>query len=183
MKMIAATIAMLGIAIPASAQCTGDELIRQQNAAQYQRIESLNKNKGAAGLVAMRVSDCSATNPGGSHSSCADMANYTRQLIGAIGTVPSVTNTILALNLEGDRATATVAQHFVRTQTMAGQLRNIDTSAVQNETWVKTPAGWKFQSVANIHARHWYVDGKRVDPNKPFDPAAAPYNPPITADE
>ena len=183
MKIIAATIAMLGIAIPASAQCTGDEVIRQQIAAQYQRIETLNKNKDAAGLIAMRVSDCSATNPGGSHSSCADMANYSKQLIGALGTVVTATSDITVLKLQGDSATVTVAQHFVRTQSMAGQLRNIDTSAVQDETWVKTPEGWKFQSVANIHARHWYVDGKRVDPNKPFDPDAAPYNLPITADE
>jgi hypothetical protein len=54
---------------------------------------------------------------------------------------------------------------------------------VQDETWVKTPDCWKIQSVANIHARRWYVDGKRVDPNEPSDPGATPYNPPVIADE
>jgi len=111
------------------------------------------------------------------------MDNYTKQVIAEIGIVASLTNIILTLRVEGETAVATVAQHFVRTQMKLGKLRNIETSAIQDETWVRTPEGWRLQFVANVHGRRWYVDGKRIDPHKPFDPDSPPYNPSITADE
>jgi len=187
MRAIAATMAMLGISLSGAAQCTDEELrlepIRRQLTEQYMRIETANKNKDVAALRALRAPNCSANGPGGTHSNCVDMDNYTKQLIAEIGTVANLTNTILALRVEGDTAVATVAQHFVRTQMKFGKLRNIDTSAIQDETWVRTPEGWKLQFVANVHGRRWYVDGKRIDPHKPFDPDATPYNPAITLDE
>lgn len=187
MKEIAAVIVILGIPLAGLAQCTNEELrletVRRQLSEQYMRMETANKNKDVAALVALHSSDCSANGPGGTHSNCVDMDNYTKQLIAEIGTVASLTNAILALRVEGDNAVATVAQHFVRTQAKLGKLRNIDTSAIQDETWVRTPGGWKLRFVANVHGRRWYVDGKRVDPHKPFDPDAPPYNPAITADE
>ena len=187
MKEIAAFIVMLGMSLGGTAQCTDDELrletVRRQLNEQYGRIETANKNKDVAALLALRAPDCSANGPGGTHSNCVDMDNYTKQLIAEIGTVASLTNAILALRVEGDNAVATVAQHFVRTQTKLGKLRNIDTSAIQDETWVRTPGGWRLRFVANVHGRRWYVDGKRIDPHKPFDPDAPPYNPAIAADE
>jgi hypothetical protein len=59
----------------------------------------------------------------------------------------------------------------------------VETTAVQDETWVRTPDGWKNRRVSNIHARRWNIDGKTVDPNQPYDPDAPPYNPPADADE
>lgn len=145
MKAIAAIIVMLGTSLPGTAQCTNDELrletVRRQLTEQYGRIETANKNKDVAALLDLRVSNCSANGPGGTHSDCVDMDNYTKQLVAEIGTVASVTNTILAFRFEGDTALATVAQHFVRTQTKLGKLRNIDTSAIQDKTWVRKPGG------------------------------------------
>jgi hypothetical protein len=180
-------VAILGVCIspPAFAQCSADQqgTVRQQLTAQYAKEEAANKNKDVGAILAMRVGNCTGVDSDGGKTSCADLVNYTKQLMGALGTVMSASDAIQALRTDCRSATATVAQHFVRTQMMAGKMRNVDTSAVQDETWVETPDGWKFQSVANVHARRWYVDGKRVDPHKPFDPDAPPYNPPITADE
>jgi len=187
MNAITATIAMLGFSLSVAAQCTDEdsrlETIRRQLTEQYKRIEAANKNKDVMALLSLRAPNCSANGPDGTHSNCVDMDNYTKQLIAEIGTVASLTNTILALRVEGETAVATVAQHFVRTQMKLGKLRNIDTSAIQDETWVRTPESWKLQFVANVHGRRWYVDGKRIDPHKPFDPDAPPYNPSITSDE
>lgn len=187
MRVIATMIVTLGMALFLSAQCTNDELrletVRRQLTERYSSIETANKNKDVTALLALRAPNCSANGPGGTRSNCVDMDNYTKQLIAEIGTVASLTNTILALRVEDDTAVATVAQHFVRTQTKLGKLRNIDTSAFQDETWLRTPEGWKLQFVANVHGRRWYIDGKRIDPHKPFDPDAPPYNPSITADE
>lgn len=184
---VVAMIAILVVGLSSAAQCTKEEshleAIRKQLVEQYEGVETANKNKDVAALLALRAADCSANGPGGTHSNCEDMDNYTKQLIAELGTVASLTNTILALRVEGDTAVATVAQHFVRTQTKLGKLRNMDTSVTQDETWVQTPAGWKLKFVANVHGRRWYIDGKRVDPHKPYDPDAPPYNPPITADE
>jgi hypothetical protein len=186
-RAISATIAMLAISLSGAAQCTDEELrlqtVRRQLAEQYVRIETANKKKDVAALLALRAPNCSANGPGGTHSNCVDMENYTKQLISEIGTVASLTNTILALRVENDTALATVAQHFVRTQMKLGKLRNTDTSAIQDETWVHTSEGWQLQLVANVHSRRWYVDGKRIDPHKPFDPDAPPYNPSLSSDE
>lgn len=180
-------IAMWSISPPGAGQCTDEEIrlatVREQLAEQYGRIETANKNKDVAALLALRDPNCSANGPGGAHSNCAEMDNYTKQLVAEIGVVASLTNAILALRIEGDTAIATVAQHFVRTQRKLGKWRNIDTSAMQDETWLRTSEGWKLRYVSNVRARRWYVDGKRIDPHKPYDPDAPPYNPPITADE
>ncbi|HXC42475.1 MAG TPA: hypothetical protein VNY51_03010 [Candidatus Dormibacteraeota bacterium] len=88
-------------------------------------------------------------------------ANYSRALFEQVRKIANLSNTILKLNLKGDEATATVFQHFLRTQTKAGALRNIDTSVIQDETWARTPQGWELRRVSHIHARKWYVDGKR----------------------
>jgi hypothetical protein len=187
MKAIAAIMVMLGLSLSGQAQCTSDELrpetVRRQLTEQYARIETANKNKDVVALIALRAPNCSANGPDGTHSNCIEMDNYTKQLIAEIGAVASLTNTMLALRVEGDTAVVTVAQHFARTQMKLGKLWNIETSAIQDETWVRTPEGWKLQFVANVHGRRWYVDGKRIDPHKPFDPDAPPYNPPITEDE
>jgi hypothetical protein len=97
--------------------------------------------------------------------------------------VVSLKNTIAKLTVNGDEATATVVQHFLRSQRKLGKTRNIGTEAIQDETWVRTPEGWKRQHVENVRGRRWYVDGTRIDPNKPSDPEAPPFNPPIHENE
>ena len=71
-----------------------------------------------------------------------------------------------------------VHQRFKRMQLKAGQLRKVETEARQHETWVLTPQRWKLKYVDDVHSGPWYVDGKRVDPSKPYDPNAPAYNPP-----
>ena len=58
-----------------------------------------------------------------------------------------------------------------------GKVRKVETVSTQDETWVKTPEGWRLRSIANVRDFAWYVDGKRVEPGKPWDPEAPPYAP------
>ena len=53
----------------------------------------------------------------------------------------------------------------------------VDTSVRQRETWSHTPQGWRLTCVDNVHDQRRYVDGKRVDPTKPYDPNAPPFEP------
>jgi hypothetical protein len=74
-------------------------------------------------------------------------------------------------------AVAEVFQEATRYRELAGKRRRVDTNVSQRETWSKTAEGWKLKSVDNVRDQKRFVDGKRVDPTKPYDPDAPPYDP------
>src|SRR5678816_1638779 len=76
-------------------------------------------------------------------------------------------------------AVAEVFQEASRYRELAGKRRRVDTSVVQRETWAKTADGWKLKSVDNVRDQKRFVDGKQVDPLKPYDPEAPPYKDPL----
>ena len=150
--------------------------------ARYAQLADANRRKDLDALLALRARDYVADLPDGTQSNYEAAANYSRALFEQVQKIANLSNTILNLQFNGNEATATVFQQFSRTQMKAGAVRNIDTSALQVETWARTRQGWELRRVSHIHARKWYVDGKRVDPSKPYDPQAPPYNPAIDAD-
>lgn len=164
---------------------TDCEVVRVQREleSRYAQLAEANRRKDLDALLALRTKDYVAEMPGGITFDYNALANYSGAMLQQVERIATLSNTILKLSLDGDVAIATVFQQFSRTQMKAGRLRNVETTAIQDETWVRTPEGWKNRRVAKIHARKWYVDGKRVDPNKPYDPDALPYNPPIDMDE
>jgi len=84
--------------------------------------------------------------------------------------------TILSLDsLSANRATVTTFQQGIRFQKLAGQRRRIEHDVTQRETWVRTTEGWRLHFVDQIRDRHRWVDGKPIDPDKPFDPEAPPF--------
>jgi len=77
-------------------------------------------------------------------------------------------------------ADADVCQEFSRIQRFAdGRPRRVDTSALQEETWVRTAGAWKRQHVENVRGTRWFVDGVRVDPTKPYTPGMPAYVPDV----
>ena len=88
-----------------------------------------------------------------------------------------ISNKILSLTTEGDEAVAVVEQEFSRMQNLAGQLRRVDSRITQTEIFVSTPEGWKVTYIEIPGVQQRYVDGKRVDPTKPYNPNDPPYNP------
>ena len=86
--------------------------------------------------------------------------------------------TIVSLDsLSADRATVTTFQQGSRYQTLAGRRRRVEHDVTQRETWVRTTEGWRLHFVDRIRDRHRWVDGKPIDPDKPFDPTAPPFTP------
>ena len=151
--------------------------VRRALEEQYAKLAEANKNKDLEALLALRTPDFSAKFPNGEIRDSAYMANYSRILFQQMQAPISVSNTIETLDVNGNEAIAVVQQRFSRMQVKAGQLRRVETEARQRETWVLTGEGWKLKFVDDVHPGAWYVDGKRVDPSKPYDPAAPPYNP------
>ena len=56
-------------------------------------------------------------------------------------------------------------------------MRLVQTTAVQDEQWVKMPESWKRRKIDNVINGTALVEGKRVDTNKPYDPDAPAYDP------
>jgi hypothetical protein len=100
-----------------------------------------------------------------------------RERLAAVVETRLISNTITRLLDCGDRAVATVLQQWYRTQNVDGVRRSIETAAVQDEDWLKTPEGWKRGNIGNVHPGAWVIDGKRIDPSKGYSPDAAPFEP------
>lgn len=67
----------------------------------------------------------------------------------------------------------TVLQQWSRRQASHGKLRLYQTVTVQDETWVFLDSEWKRKLVENLRPG---ADLKRVDPTKPYDPEAPPFD-------
>jgi len=151
--------------------------VRRALEEQYAKIADANINKDLATLLALRTSDFSVKMPNGETWGYQQSANYSRTAFEQVQSTISLTFDIGLIDLNGDEAAATIYQHWTRMQMKKGKLRRVETSAVQRETWVNTPGGWKLKLIDDIHPGAWYVDGKRVDPGKPYDPDAPPFAP------
>src|SRR5262245_27528346 len=149
-----------------SADCRELQIQRELEA-RYAELAEANRRKDLDALLALRTRDYIAEMPGGQTMDYGALTEYARAMFQQVDRIATLSNTILALSVNGEEATATVFQRFARAQTKAGRLRNLETSVIQDETWVRSPEGWKHRRVSHVHARRWYVDGKRVDPNKP----------------
>lgn len=155
--------------------------VRRALEEQYAKIAEANKNKDLAALLALRTLDFFVKMPNGETWTYEQSAAYSKRAFEQVQSIISLSNTIETLTVTGNKAVAVVHQQWSRMQMMKGKLRRVDTSAAQRETWVNMPDGWRLKLIDDIHPGAWVVDGKRVDPSKPYDPDAPPYNPDNTS--
>lgn len=151
--------------------------VRRALESQYAKLAEANKRKDLGALLALRAPDFSAQFADGRIANSDEMAAYSKALIEKIQPPISVSNTIETLTVNGNVAAAVVHQRFSRMQLIAGQLRKVKTEARQRETWVYLQGEWKLKFADDVHPGAWYVDGKRIDPSKPYDPNAPPFDP------
>lgn len=145
--------------------------------AQYAKLAEAIRRKDVDALFALYAPDFRAvTNTGEVWTRERSLA-YQRNGLAQVRETAHISNTILRLAVCGDGATATVLQVWHRTQMMAGKLRRVQTHAVQDERWVRTPDGWKRGNIDEVKNGPALVDGKRVDTNRPYDPEAPEYDP------
>jgi tetratricopeptide (TPR) repeat protein len=145
--------------------------------AQYARLAEALRKKDAAALFALYTPDFRAVTPTGEVWDRERSLAYQRKGLAQVKETRHISNTILRLAVCGDEATATVLQAWYRTQMMGGRLRRVETNAVQDEQWVRTPDGWKRGNIGEVKNGPAFVDGKRVNTNNPFDPDAPEYDP------
>src|SRR3989442_6256244 len=173
--LIACVLAVLGPR-PASAQDDAD--VRKELEARYRKLAEAHDRKDLNAIAGLKTQDFHAIFPDGRVGDVQTMERYTRQFLEDNRPPLNIRHTIQKLTASENRliAVVEVLQEVSRMREVAGKVRKVDTSVVQRETWAKTPDGWKLKSVDNVRDQKRFVDGKRVDPTKPFDPNAAPYN-------
>ena len=143
----------------------------------YLKIAEAQRNEDIEALRATRTSDFSVDLPNGQKWDLEASLNYSRAGFQQVESNINLSNTIDSLDVHGDEAVAVVHQRWSRMQVKAGALRRVDTEAIQTETWVNTKAGWRLRHIGNVKPGAWYIDGKRIDPSKPYDPNAPEYKP------
>ena len=144
---------------------------------QYAKLAEAMRKKDIDALFALYAPDFHAVTTTGEVWTRERSLAYQRNGLAQVRETTHISNTILRLTICGDEATATVLQQWYRTQMMAGQLRRVETNAVQDEQWLKTPDGWKRGNISEVKNGAAFVDGKRVDTNRPYDPEAPAYDP------
>lgn len=151
--------------------------VRRALEQQYARIAEAQINKDIDAMRALRTPDFTVDMPNGQRWDLETSLNYSRIGFQQVQSNISISNTIESLDVHGDEAVAVVHQRWSRMQMKGGKLRRVDTEAIQTETWVNTKDGWKLKHIGDIKPGRWYVDGKQIDPSKPYDPDAPEFKP------
>lgn len=128
------------------------------------------KRKDVAAVMSLRTDDFHTVLPNGTRNTRADMQAYTERFLGRIEQWMSLDFQIGAIDVrdrfgddKGKFASADVTQKTVRMQRFPdGQLRKVESGAVQRETWKETAKGWKLYRVDNIRDSGLYIDGQLV---------------------
>jgi len=163
-----------------SAPDEGD--VRRALDAQYRKLAEAHDRKDLETIAALKTEDFHAIFPDGRVGDVRTMQEYTRRFITDNRPPFNIRNTIqeIAVSDSGLIAVVTVFQQASRMREMAGKLRRVETSVVQRETWSRWGGVWKLKLVDSVRDQRRFVDGKRVDPSKPYDPDAPPFAPDST---
>jgi len=144
---------------------------------QYGRIAAAMRREDLAGLAAVYAPELTVYMPNGETWDYERSLAYSRAGFEQVDSTILASSRIVALRVCGERATATVLQQWARMQRRSGALTRTETAAVQDETWIQTSSGWKRARIDEIVTGVMFIDGKPVDPTRPYDPAAPPYDP------
>jgi hypothetical protein len=147
----------------------------------YEALAKTMDERNLKKILSFKTSDFHSIGPDGRVLDNIEMKEYSRQFI--TNNIPpyNIKNTILNLGLSYNKIVAVVdvLQESVRKRELLGKVREVKTSVLQTETWIFTNKQWKLKLVDNVHDQKRFVDGKRVDPTKPYNPDDPPYNPDI----
>ena len=112
-------------------------------------------------IMALRTEDFHTVAPDGATRDRAAMEQYTIGLLNGIERWIEVTFDIDSLEVSGDLATVVMRQHLIRMALRAdGLVHHVETWATQDETWRRTPDGWKLYRVENVRDQRRLVDGQ-----------------------
>ncbi len=145
----------------------------------YEALAKTMDERDLKKILSFKTSDFHSIGPDGKVLDNLTMEEYSRQFI--TNNIPpyNIKNTILNLRLSDNQVVAVVdvLQESVRKRDLVGKVRDVKTTVLQTETWIYTNKQWKLKFVDNVHDQKRFIDGKRVDPTKPYNPDEPLYDP------
>jgi len=153
--------------------------IKKIVAARYEALGKAMDERDLEKILSFKTPDFHSIGPDGKVQDHITMKEYSRQYI--TNNIPPYNSkfTILNLRISANSIVAVVdvQQETTRKKELVGKVREIYLSVIQTETWIQTEGEWKLKLVDNVRDQKRYVDGKRVDPTKPYNPDDPPFNP------
>ena len=131
----------------------------------------------SSAIFATRLPEFFSITPNGDTLGAEAVRVYTRASFEQVRSTLALDWELGVIDVHGDTAAAEVDQHWVRRQLKAGAVREVETRAHQRETWIRRDDHWFLWRVDQVRPGVWLVDGKRVDPSRPYDPSAPEYRP------
>ena len=172
-------VLVAGCSSLAAAHAQDDPEVRKELEAQYKKLAEAHDRQDLKAIVGLKTADFHSIFPDGRVGDSKVMEQYSRQFLEGNQPPYDIRVTIQSLAVSENKliAVAEVFQEATRYRELAGKRRRVDTSVLQRETWAKTAEGWKLKVVDSVRDQKRFVDGKRVDPTKPYNPDDPPYNP------
>ena len=148
-------------------------------ATRYESLARAMDERNLEKILSFKTADFHSIGPDGRVLDNIMMKEYSRQFI--TNNIPpyNAKNTIINLRLSENKivAVADVLQESTRKRELLGKIREVQTSVVQTETWIYIDKQWKLKLVDNVRDQKRLIDGKRVDPTKPYNPDDPPFDP------
>lgn len=145
----------------------------------YNELSKVMDGRNLDSILSFKTSDFHAIGPDSKVLDNITMKEYSHQFI--TNNIPpyNIKNTILNLKLSDNKIVAVVdvLQESTRKRNILEKMRSVKTTVLQTETWVYIDHQWKLKLVDNVHDQKRFIDGKRVDPTKPFDPDTPEFKP------
>lgn len=170
-------VALMCLNFPVHAQDDAD--VQKELEGLYKKLSEAHQRKDLSAIIGLKTSDFHTFFTDGRVGDSKLMEEYSREFLKRNQPPFNLRFTIQKLTVSYNKliAVAEVFQELARYQDLAGKRRKVETSVIQREIWAKTSEGWKLKSVDNVRDQKKFVDGKRVDPAKLYDPADPPYRP------
>jgi hypothetical protein len=159
--------------------------VRKELEAQYLKLAEAHERRDLKAIVGLKTADFHAIFPDGRVGDSKVMEQYSKQFLESNLPPYNIRVTIQKLTVSEHKliAVAEILQELTRYRELEGKRRKVETSVLQRETWAKTAEGWKLKVVDNVRDQKRFVDGKRVDLTKPYNPDDPPYNPDETKEK
>lgn len=176
--MIVFAILLLGCFNP-TVRAQDDPEVRKELESQYKKLAEAHDRRDLKAIVGLKTADFSTIFPDGRIGDSKSMEEYSRQFLENNQPPYDIRISIQQLTVSVNKliAVAETFQEATRYRDMEGKRRKVYTTVLQRETWAKTPDGWKLKTVDNVRDQKRFIDGKRVDPTKPYNPNDPPYDP------
>lgn len=112
-------------------------------------------------IMGLRTEDFQTVTPDGTVQDRAAMEHYTIGFLNGVDRWISMDFDVDSLEVTGDLARAVVRQHLVRMALRPdGLVHHVETWATQDETWRRTPDGWRLYRVDSVRDQRRLVDGQ-----------------------